>query len=129
MIAVLLADGFEEIEALAPLDLLRRAGVEVTTVGIGGDRIVGSHGIAVEADIPEGLFADAHPDMIILPGGMPGTTNLDASPTVERALELAAAKAFCQGGTFTRVDIIEGLNRMSSCVYIILCRKLSGYYK
>jgi ethanolamine utilization cobalamin adenosyltransferase len=54
---------------------------------------------------------------------------LNSLRTQVREVELAAAKAFCQGGTFTRVDIIEGLNRMSSCVYIILCRKLSGYYK
>ena len=89
MVYLFLANGFEEIEALAPLDLLRRAGVEVTTVGIGGDRIVGSHGIAVEADIPEGLFADAHPDMIILPGGMPGSRHLDESRTVDVALKAA----------------------------------------
>ena len=89
MVYLFLANGFEEIEALAPLDLLRRAGVEVTTVGIGGDRIQGSHGITVEADIPEGLFTDANPDMIILPGGMPGSRNLDASRTVDVALKAA----------------------------------------
>ena len=89
MVYLFLANGFEEIEALAPLDLLRRAGVAVTTVGIGGDRIQGSHGITVEADIPEGLFTDATPDMIILPGGMPGSRNLDASRTVDVALKAA----------------------------------------
>ena len=92
MIYLFLANGFEEIEALAPLDLLRRAGLEVTTVGIGGDRIVGSHGITVEADIPEGLFADAAPDMIILPGGMPGSRHLDESRTVDVALKAAARR-------------------------------------
>ena len=92
MIYLFLANGFEEIEALAPLDLLRRAGLEVTTVGIGGDRIVGSHGITVEADIPEGLFADAAPDMIILPGGMPGSRHLDESRTVDAALKAAARR-------------------------------------
>lgn len=92
MIYLFLANGFEEIEALAPLDLLRRAGLEVTAVGIGGDRIVGSHGITVEADIPEGLFADAAPDMIILPGGMPGSRNLDECRTVDVALKAAARR-------------------------------------
>ena len=91
MVYMFLANGFEEIEALCPLDLLRRARVEVTTVGIGGDMIRGAHGITVQADIPEGLFADAAPEMVILPGGMPGTRNLDASPAVEAALNAVAA--------------------------------------
>ncbi|MBQ8341092.1 MAG: DJ-1/PfpI family protein [Clostridia bacterium] len=92
MIYMFLANGFEEIEALCPLDLLRRAGLEVTTVGIGGDAICGSHGITVNADIPEGMFADANPDMVILPGGMPGSKNLDASRTVDMALKAAARR-------------------------------------
>ena len=91
MIYMFLANGFEEVEALAPLDLLRRAGCEVTTVGIGGDMIVGSHRIAVQADIPDTMFRDAHPEMVILPGGMPGTKNLDASRTVDTALRAAAS--------------------------------------
>ncbi len=92
MIYLFLANGFEEIEALCPLDLLRRAGLEVTTVGIGGERIQGAHGITVEADIPEGLYADAAPDMIILPGGMPGAKHLDESRTVDAALKAAARR-------------------------------------
>ncbi|MBQ8309851.1 MAG: DJ-1/PfpI family protein [Clostridia bacterium] len=91
MIYMFLANGFEEVEALAPLDLLRRAGCEVTTVGIGGDTIVGSHKIAVQVDIPDTMFRDARPEMIILPGGMPGTKNLDASRTVDVALRAAAS--------------------------------------
>lgn len=89
MIYLFLANGFEEIEALCPLDLLRRAGLEVTTVGIGSDRICGSHGITVEADIPDGMYADARPEMIILPGGMPGSKHLDESRTVDTAIKAA----------------------------------------
>ncbi len=92
MIYMFLANGFEEIEALCPLDLLRRAGLSVTTVGIGGDTVVGAHGITVGADIPDTLYRDASPDMIILPGGMPGTSNLDVSRTVESALRAAYSK-------------------------------------
>ena len=92
MIYLFLANGFEEIEALAPLDLLRRAGLEVTTVGIGGDTVMGAHGIPVTADIPEGMFADAAPDMVILPGGMPGAKNLDESRTVDTALKVAVKR-------------------------------------
>lgn len=89
MIYIFLADGFEEIEALCPLDLLRRAGLEVTTVGIGGSRITGSHGITVTTDITDANYTDHVPDMIVLPGGMPGTSNLDASSTVETAIKCA----------------------------------------
>jgi 4-methyl-5(b-hydroxyethyl)-thiazole monophosphate biosynthesis len=91
-----LANGFEEIEALCPLDLLRRAGVEVKTVAIGGEtlHVTGSHGIAVLADIDEKDFADKAPEMVILPGGMPGASNLDASPTVDGAIKSALA---CDG--------------------------------
>ncbi len=90
MIYLFLANGFEEIEALCPLDLLRRAGLAVTTVGIGGDMICGAHGITVAADIPEGMYADSAPDMLILPGGMPGAKHLDESRVVDTALKAAA---------------------------------------
>ena len=119
MIYMFLAPGFEEVEALMPLDLLRRAGLEVTTVSVRPanhndflkhcgnvgmtatnlwDRdtrvVTGSHGITVTADITEGfldrfLKEDFAPEAIILPGGMPGTTNLDASPLVHGALDAA----------------------------------------
>ena len=89
MIYLFLANGFEEVEALAPLDILRRAGLEVTTVGIGGDVIRGAHGITVHADIPDGLYTDNAPGMIILPGGMPGAKNLDESRVVDAALKAA----------------------------------------
>lgn len=90
MVYMFLANGFEEVEALSPLDLLRRAGVQVTTVGVGGgDLIVGAHGVAVQADMPDTMYRDAHPEMVILPGGMPGAKNLDESRTVEDALKAA----------------------------------------
>lgn len=92
MVYVFLADGFEEIEALTPVDLLRRAGVAVTTVGVGNKReIRGSHDVTVLADIADADFADDAPDMIVLPGGMPGAAHLDTSPVVATALEKAAA--------------------------------------
>ena len=89
MVYLFLANGFEEVEALCPLDLLRRAGIAVTTVGIGGDTLTGAHGISVRADIPDTMYRDSRPEMIILPGGMPGASNLDASHTVEAALRAA----------------------------------------
>ena len=89
MVYLFLANGFEEIEALCPLDLLRRAGVEVTTVGIGSEVIRGAHGITVHADIPDIMYRDSTPEMIILPGGMPGAKNLDESKTVDIAIKTA----------------------------------------
>lgn len=89
MIYMFLANGFEETEAICPLDILRRAGLEVKTVGIGGDSITGSHGITVSADIPDVLLRDSTPEMIVLPGGMPGTRHLDESPVVDAALQTA----------------------------------------
>lgn len=89
MIPVFLANGFEEIEALATVDILRRAGVEVVTVGVGGKNAVGAHGIAVCADIVEDELDIAAIDGAVLPGGMPGTTNLEASDVVRTAVKSA----------------------------------------
>ena len=89
MIYMFLATGFEEIEALMPLDLMRRAGLEVKTVGVGGLDVTGSHGITVKADMLDSDFADNSPECVILPGGMPGTKNLDASAVVHKALDAA----------------------------------------
>ena len=89
MIPVFLANGFEEIEALATVDILRRAGVEVVTVGVGGSNAVGAHGIAVCADIVEDELDIAAIDGVVLPGGMPGTTNLEASAMVQKTVAYA----------------------------------------
>lgn len=82
---MLLADGFEEVEALATLDILRRGGVDVKTVGITGGSVLGAHGIAVSADLAP-ADAKAPISLLILPGGMPGTTNLDASGETDRLI-------------------------------------------
>jgi 4-methyl-5(b-hydroxyethyl)-thiazole monophosphate biosynthesis len=77
--ALLLAPGFEEVEAVTPADFLRRAGVEVSLVGIGGRVIEGGHGIRLQADLEIGeLPADV--EGVIVPGGMPGAANIAASP-------------------------------------------------
>ncbi|MBE6662534.1 MAG: DJ-1/PfpI family protein [Ruminococcaceae bacterium] len=95
MIYLFLAEGFEEIEALTPVDVLRRAGLDVRTVGVGGKRVTGAHGITVDADMGEDGSLDTAAEMIILPGGMPGTLNLDASPVVQTAIDNAIkANAF-----------------------------------
>jgi len=80
-----LADGMEECEALLTVDLLRRARVEVVTASVSGRReLVSSHGISLRADVlaEEADYASA--DLVVLPGGIPGTPNLEACETVTR---------------------------------------------
>ncbi|MBO5879127.1 MAG: DJ-1/PfpI family protein [Clostridia bacterium] len=86
MITILLADGFEEIEALTPLDFLRRAGLNVKTVAIGSKIAVGAHGIPVICDMTASEVSENEISMLILPGGMPGTLNLDASSDTDRLI-------------------------------------------
>ena len=91
MIYVFLANGFEEIEALAPVDFLLRAGVNVKTVGVSGKFCRGAHGINVEADILlEDVVLDENVQGIILPGGMPGAENLNNSEDVQKAIDYCA---------------------------------------
>ncbi|MBQ7032804.1 MAG: DJ-1/PfpI family protein [Clostridia bacterium] len=90
MFYLFLADGFEEIEALATVDILRRADIPVLTVAVTGQTVSGAHGIQVEADIP---LENVEPDKMrgmILPGGIPGTPNLEASDGVMQLLDFAA---------------------------------------
>lgn len=90
MIYLFLADGFEECEALCPLDILRRGGIQVKTVGVGKEYITGTHGITVKADISEvQVVLDDKLQGVILPGGMPGTNNLESNETVKRAVSFA----------------------------------------
>ncbi len=90
MIYCFLADGFEEVEAIAPIDMLRRASLEVKTVGVTGDVVCGSHGIKVTADCPlEDVVLDDTLEAVILPGGLPGAINLENSAEVQRAIDFA----------------------------------------
>lgn len=90
MVYVFLAEGFEEVEALTVVDLLRRAKVDVKTVGVGAINITGSHDITVKADVSDKDLTDEVPEMIVLPGGMPGTINLEDSQAVQKMIRLCA---------------------------------------
>ena len=88
MIYVFLATGFEDIEAIAPIDIMRRASLDVRTVSITGERtVLSAHGIGIVADmlLDEVDFAEAQ--MIVLPGGLPGATNLDACQPLTQAIK------------------------------------------
>lgn len=94
MIYVFLADGFEEIEALTAVDILRRAEYEVKTVGIGAKQVTGAHGITVAADLEEKDVTTDDLVMAVLPGGMPGTLNLEKSPIVRACVEYCFKEAY-----------------------------------
>ena len=116
MVYMLLGTGFEETEAIAPLDLLRRAGVEVTTVGLNGKIIYGSHKIGVEADIEIGEMDLTDLEMIILPGGLGGVASCRACPAAMDALKFAwdndkFVAAICAGPTvLADLGITTGMN-------------------
>ena len=104
MVYMLLGTGFEETEAIAPLDLLRRAGVEVLTVGINGKIVKGSHGIGIEADIELHELDLTDLEMIILPGGLGGVASARACQGALDALRFAwennkFVAAICAGPT------------------------------
>lgn len=91
MIYCFLADGFEEVEALAAVDMIRRAGISLKTVGVVNKLINGAHGIKVECDVLcDEIKLDDALEAVVLPGGMPGTLNLEKNETVQKAIDYAA---------------------------------------
>ncbi len=111
MVAVFLAVGFEEIEALATVDILRRAGLEVITVGVDdeqdpGTLIYGAHSIGVIADTNTEVFFSEDMEAMILPGGMPGTLHLEESAAVREALEYAMEKGLPVGAICAAPSIL-----------------------
>lgn len=106
MIYVFLANGFEEVEALTPVDYLRRCELEVCTIGIGGKLVRGSHGITVMAD---GTLEDVDREKMeamILPGGMPGTLNLESCPEVQKLLDFCTEKGILIGAICAAPSIL-----------------------
>ena len=88
MYYVFLANGFEQVEALAPVDIMRRAEIEVYTVGVGAKVITSSHNVPVVADVIDCEIApDKDCEGIILPGGMPGTLNLEKAAMVQKFID------------------------------------------
>jgi 4-methyl-5(b-hydroxyethyl)-thiazole monophosphate biosynthesis len=95
-VLVPLAEGFEEIEAITVVDLLRRAGIEVHTASLAARAVTGSHGITVTADLPLDQVRATDYDMIALPGGMPGADHLKQDPRV-----ISLLQQFAQSGRYT----------------------------
>lgn len=116
MVYILLGTGFEEVEAIAPLDLLRRAGVEVMTVGLNGKTVYGGHNIGIEADIEIGEMDLTAMDMIVLPGGLGGVASIRACQKAMDAISFAwqndkFVAAICAGPRILAdLNITDGRN-------------------
>ena len=83
---IILANGFEEIEAITIIDILRRAGITITICGLNATTVTGSHNITIQTDMTLENYSD-NPDAIILPGGMPGSENLAKSQKIKEWLK------------------------------------------
>jgi 4-methyl-5(b-hydroxyethyl)-thiazole monophosphate biosynthesis len=104
MVYVLLGTGFEEVEAIAPVDLMRRAGISVLTVGVTGKTVYGGHNIGIEADITIDQMDLTDLEMIVLPGGLGGVASARASQSALDAIRFAwengkFVAAICAGPT------------------------------
>lgn len=114
MLYMFLADGFEETEAIGSLDVIKRTGLDIKTVGIGSKNVTGSHGITVIADITSDEAKKDGLKGIILPGGMPGTLNLQKDAFVEDMIDYCAENglllaAICAAPMiFGEKDLLKG---------------------
>lgn len=120
-VVLFLAEGFEEIEAVTPVDVLKRGGVEVVIAGVGSDVITGSHGLTIDTDaVAEEINIDEF-DGVVLPGGLPGAVNLSESaavndilkkPGMKESLSLLSAHlplSFCLHWVFWMVNRLPGI--------------------
>lgn len=111
MIYCFFARGFEEIEAIATVDILRRANLDVTTVGIKNTEIEGSHEIPIITDIKHKKLNRADDiEAVILPGGMPGTTSLEKSKTLKAVIEYCVEKDLTIGAICAAPSILGHMN-------------------
>lgn len=109
MVYVFLADGFEEVEAITSIDLLRRAELEVRTVGVSSQTVRGAHGIPVVCDLPESGTGPENLEMLVLPGGMPGTLNLEKSQVVQAFIRYAVQQGLPIGAICAAPSILGHL--------------------
>jgi len=119
MVYVLLGTGFEEVEAIAPIDIMRRAGIDVLSVGVTGKTVFGGHGIGIEADIVIDEMDLTAIEMIVLPGGLGGVASARACPAAMNALQFAwengkFVAAICAGPTVL-ADLHITDNKQATC--------------
>lgn len=113
-VCVLLAEGFEEIEAITIIDVLRRADIETVIAGVTGTEVEGSHGIRVTADVTLDAASGRPWDLLVLPGGMPGAANLRDDARVQAMLRAQRERggriaAICAAPiALARAGVLEG---------------------
>lgn len=116
MLYMFLAEGFEETEAIGSLDVVRRAGIEIKTVGVTGKTVCGSHGVEIKSDITKDEISFEDMTGIVLPGGMPGTLNLQKDEIVQKTIEHCSKKgllmaAICAAPMiYGELGILDGKN-------------------
>lgn len=129
MIYMFLADGFEEIEAITPLDILKRGKIPIKTVGLGKNTVKSSLGISIETDITIEELKETEIDGIVLPGGMPGTLNLSRNKKVTDTIKYCYEKnlliaAICAAPSILgEMGILKG---KTACCYPGFEEKLIG---
>lgn len=119
-VLVPLAPGFEELEAVTVVDLLRRAGVEVVTAGLADGPVRASRGVVVVPDTTLDRIADDDFDMIVLPGGLPGADHLNADPRIHRILRRTAAAGGYTAAICAAPKVLAGAGLLDG-------RKATGY--
>ena len=115
--AIVLATGFEEIEAIAPMDILRRAGVEVDTVGVLADKATGSHGLTISTDKELSAVKNELYDIVILPGGMPGAKLLKNNQEVQEFIKLHYDAGKMIAANCAAPIAIENSGALKDCTY------------
>jgi len=118
---VLFADGFEEVEALTPVDYLRRAGIDVRLVGVANRDVVGGHDVRVDCDITLDEYDESF-DILVLPGGGLGTANLAASPEAVALIK----KHFASGKLLAAICAAPAVVLHEACG-ILSGRKFTGF--
>ncbi len=115
MVYILLGKGFEEIEAVAPLDILRRGDVAAAFAGVGGISVEGAHGITVNCDVSVDDIDLSNADMLVVPGGLGGVESISASETAMEKLKAAGEEgiplaAICAGPTVLyKLGFLQGV--------------------
>ena len=115
MVYILLGKGFEEIEAVGPLDILRRGGVEAAFVGLGGMTVEGAHGIAINCDVAIEDIENEHVDMLVIPGGLGGVESIMNSRAAMELINNAgkrgtALAAICAGpSVLHKLGLLNGI--------------------